>query len=425
MIFAHVVPKRGLVANHGVSQLLKDIQRLGHKKMCLKSDGEAALVAIQEEVKKIRPEETLLENSPVGDSQSNGIAERAVQAISEQTRVLRASLEAKLGAKVPGSHPVTCWLIEHAAELLNKYQKGEDGRSAYQRLRGKPWTRDMVEFGEKVHFRMNQKAWPREYKLEARWGEGFWMGVKWRTGEQWIATTEGICKTSAIRRVGGHRRWDAEGLLKVKGVPWDHIQKDTEPGEVRVRFLDPALLPKPTIVQEEGTRRRRARMNREDFYKHGFSEGCQGCRSIIANGDARPHTEACRARMEEALRDTAEGRAKLLRAKERIDAEVAERGERMMARAEAGAGGHEGVGESAEQQPKRIRVAQESVVGASSSVPTPMVTQSKRAAEPAGGEHERDCKKKKASEVEMEVSLTERLMQEALQVERRRCVGHV
>ena len=42
MLFAHVVPRKGLVANHGVKQLLKDIERLGHKKLCLKSDGEAA-----------------------------------------------------------------------------------------------------------------------------------------------------------------------------------------------------------------------------------------------------------------------------------------------------------------------------------------------------------------------------------------------
>ena len=68
------------------------------------------------------------------------------------------------------------------------------------------------------------------------------MGVKWRTGESWIATSGGICKASAIRRVGGHRRWDAEGLLQVKGVPWDHVQKDADPGEVHVRWLDPSFL---------------------------------------------------------------------------------------------------------------------------------------------------------------------------------------
>ena len=44
---------------------------------------------------------------------------------------------------------------------------------------------------------------PREQKLEPRWGEGFFLGIKWRTGESWIGTATGIIKASAIRRVGG------------------------------------------------------------------------------------------------------------------------------------------------------------------------------------------------------------------------------
>ena len=150
MLFAHVVPKKGVMVNHGVTQLMKDIDRVGHKKLCLKSDGERALVAIQEELRKQRIDETLSENSLVGDSRSNGIAERAVQSVAEQIRVLRTALEAKLKAKVPGNHPVICWLIEHSADLLNKYQEGDDGRTAYHRLRGKSWNHEMVEFGKKV-----------------------------------------------------------------------------------------------------------------------------------------------------------------------------------------------------------------------------------------------------------------------------------
>ena len=323
MLFAHVVPRKGLVANHGVTQLMKDIDRLGHKKVCLKCDGEPALVAIQDEVKKQRIDETLVENSPAGDSCANGIAERAVQSVAEQIRVLRASLETKINAKLPGTHAVTTWLVEHCADLLNKYQLGDDGRTAYHRLRGKIWKHEMVEFGEKVHYRVNMKSLPKEYKLEGRWGEGFFMGVKWRTGESWVATTEGIVKTSAIRRVGGHRRWDAEGLLSIKGVPWDHVQKDAIPGEVRVQWLDPPLVSSPAHAQEEEPRRRRVRINKEDLYKHGFTEGCLGCRSIIRGGDPRGHTEACRNRLEEAMKGTEAGRAKVQKAKDRLDSEMA------------------------------------------------------------------------------------------------------
>ena len=88
------------------------------------------------------------------------------------------------------------------------------------------------------------------------------MGVQWRTGELWIVTSGGMCKASAIRRVGGHRRWDAEGLLQVKGVPWDNVRKDAQPGKVRVRRSDPSLLPKSVVAGDDGPKRRRARLNK-------------------------------------------------------------------------------------------------------------------------------------------------------------------
>ena len=287
-------------------------------------------------MRRQRIDETLLENSPVGDSPSNGIAERAVQSVAEQIRVLRNALEAKLKAKVPGNHPVICWLIEHSADLLNKYQKGDDRRTAHHRLRGKSWNHKMVAFGEKVHYRINRKALTQEYKLDGRWSEGYFMGVKWRTGESWIATGGGICKASAIRRVGGHRRWDAEGLLQVKGVPWDHVQKDADPGEVRIRWLDPSLLPTPVVAEDDGPKRRRARLNKEDLYKFGFTDRCLGCQAIIQGGETRPHTEHCRARLENEMRNTAEGQVRLQKAKERLDTEMVEKLKKLTDKAQGG-----------------------------------------------------------------------------------------
>ena len=47
------------------------------------------MIANQAEVQKKSSDETLLQSSAVGDSKANVIAERAVQAISEQVRDLR------------------------------------------------------------------------------------------------------------------------------------------------------------------------------------------------------------------------------------------------------------------------------------------------------------------------------------------------
>ena len=144
MIFAHVVPKKGFSHEHGAAELIKDTAKLGYIEIILKCDGEPAMKTIQEEVRKQRSEKTILENSPVGDSRANGAAERAVQAIAEQVRVLRRGLEQRLGLRLSGKHPVTAWLVERAADLLSKYQVGDDGKTGYERWKGKPYHGDRV-----------------------------------------------------------------------------------------------------------------------------------------------------------------------------------------------------------------------------------------------------------------------------------------
>ena len=139
----------------------------------------------------------------MGDSRANGSAERAVQAIGEQVRVLRRGLERRLGLKVSGKHPVMAWLVEHAADVLSKYQVGDDGRTAYERLKGKKSQQETVEFGEKVHYRYNLKARSKDEKLEVKWSEEFFLGKWWRTGEAVIGTKDGILRAGTIRCVRG------------------------------------------------------------------------------------------------------------------------------------------------------------------------------------------------------------------------------
>ena len=172
MIFAHMVPRKGLISMHGAEEMIKDIAKLGHREVILKSDNEPALRSVQEEVKRRREDPTILENSPVGDSRSNGAAERAVQAVGEQVRVLRKAFEERVGYRLVAGHPVLAWLIEHAGDLLSKYVVGDDGRTAYERWKGKKYDKEMAEFGEKVHYRYEKKG-GKDNKLDVKWGEGF------------------------------------------------------------------------------------------------------------------------------------------------------------------------------------------------------------------------------------------------------------
>jgi len=88
----------------------------------LKSDGEPALKNIQNEVARRRDKgQTILENSPVGDSRANGHAERAVQSIAGHVRTLKKAVEDRSGLKISSEHPIVPWLVQHSADLLNKF----------------------------------------------------------------------------------------------------------------------------------------------------------------------------------------------------------------------------------------------------------------------------------------------------------------
>ena len=71
-----------------------------------------------------------------GESQSNGLAERAVQTMEGYVSTLLAALQARIKLPVPNEHPVLAWLVHHASYLLNRNQLGTDGRTAWGRLHG-------------------------------------------------------------------------------------------------------------------------------------------------------------------------------------------------------------------------------------------------------------------------------------------------
>ena len=80
--------------------------------------------------------QTMSELSPVGDSKSNGLIERTIQTVEGQVRTLRCAFEAKLNRKLTPRGALFSWLVIHAANLINLYEIGRDGKTPYQQLRG-------------------------------------------------------------------------------------------------------------------------------------------------------------------------------------------------------------------------------------------------------------------------------------------------
>ena len=91
------------------------------------------------------------ETSAVGESQSNGRAERSVQHLEDHMRTLLAELEDRLNCQLKSDSPVLSWLIEYSATLINKYHVHESTNStAYQALHGHAASERLAYFGERI-----------------------------------------------------------------------------------------------------------------------------------------------------------------------------------------------------------------------------------------------------------------------------------
>ena len=78
------------------------------------------------------------------------MAERAVQEIEGQVRVMKLALEHRIGTEIDAEACVVTFMAEYAAYLVNRLEVSQDGNTAYERRNGKKAKAVGLEFGEKV-----------------------------------------------------------------------------------------------------------------------------------------------------------------------------------------------------------------------------------------------------------------------------------
>ena len=220
-----------------LAEFLKDS---GITKLVYKSDQEPAIRAMLEkaltsigrngearsgdEIVQLVPEA-----SAVGESPSNGKAERAVQSIEDMTRTYLSALEGRIKFQIPTQHPVMRWLVEHAASMLNRFSTNTEGQTPYASIHGKNAQERHVEFGEKVFYHVPRRA---RSKLCMKWRLGTYLGCSPSSNEVYVATVDGdVTKTRSVARVVVESRWDAKAIEKVHGVPGKIISMPVAHGE--------------------------------------------------------------------------------------------------------------------------------------------------------------------------------------------------
>ena len=185
-VWAYAVQHKGSSETWVTDQIVEDLDTVGlrNDRIVIKSDQETSANDIAREIAKCRASVygTGLENSAIGDSDSNGTIERAIQDVEGQTRTLRSALEERIAVKVRLSSSVVPWMVRHAACLITRCRVRPSGRTSFQLMKGRRSNAKLVEFGEVVHFKI-PKTNLMPGKFEDQWDEGLWVGFDMRSCE--------------------------------------------------------------------------------------------------------------------------------------------------------------------------------------------------------------------------------------------------
>ena len=337
-LFAHAVPVKGDDEDHYVADLIaSDVAFMGHVRLLIKSDNEpallklaeAALVKIRCQVQKGESsvESASSEQAAEHESASNGGTECGIRSVRGLFRTIKLCTQRRIGQEIPPTHPLSTWLLEHVCLLLNALHVGEDGKTAWRRLRGRDFGQRLIGFAENVFYKQPAKGPQHDVggNMTARMFPGVFLGYHPTSNCYRVATAEGnVIKARSLLRRPLADRWNAETIKAIVATPWslrsaaNHerielgkpVEKDEKPQDDQ--------MPMP----------RRLRITLKTIEEYGTTDGCAQCSHVRAFREAKPglmHSEPCRRRIIEAMSATDAGAVRLERHNTRVDRAIASR----------------------------------------------------------------------------------------------------
>ena len=125
LFFVKAILLLGKEANDdSATGLIKFIEGFFHKHVRLRCDGEPATVALANKVKNMAGDLVKFETTPKPSSASNP-AERAIEAVEEQARTIRADCQMRFGRgeTFGADKPIWAWLLRHAGWQISRYEQ--------------------------------------------------------------------------------------------------------------------------------------------------------------------------------------------------------------------------------------------------------------------------------------------------------------
>jgi hypothetical protein len=278
-----------------------------------RSDGERSTVALREALAGYHGGRAVPEVPAKGESQSNSVREEAGETVREFTRVMKEQLEDKAEIVLESCDVITLWMIRWAAMIISRCLAGKDGRTVYERRKGRKCRIPALVFGEKVWRKEIRDHKEKKDKFNSEWKESTCLGRSRNSNETIIGTREGTVRAYAIRRQDEEQRRSGNMLKEIKGAPKQpNLNKPGLQIPVRITFDPPeAIDPIPSQPARQERQIRRTKLTGVLLGKYGYTEGCDGCRYKKAGlQEVRPHAEECRRGIVAAMDRDAEGQEK-------------------------------------------------------------------------------------------------------------------
>ena len=172
-------------------------------------------------------------------------------------------------------HAIAPWMVEYAAVLLNRFEVGKDGKTAFERSKGRRAKTLGIEFGEAV-------LWKRKAvggalgKFTCLWDDGVYLGVRGSSGELIVGDERGVWRTRTIQRKPISTRWDQKEIENIKWVPWD--KKEEDPKVDGEKYEVTRMTERDVEEEKEAADQKapmRFQIKKEDLQTHGFTARCR------------------------------------------------------------------------------------------------------------------------------------------------------
>ena len=86
----------------------------------------------------------------------------------------------------------------HAADMINKYRAGPDGRTAYEKIKGRAYSGTVFEFGTCILYKVDSKVLGGD--MSARWEPGIWLGKRFASEEHIVGREDGsVVRSGAVK----------------------------------------------------------------------------------------------------------------------------------------------------------------------------------------------------------------------------------